>query len=176
MAIPTRWELTLPILEELAIEEMTPSALIDELAPRFKVTEDELNERTKEGNRRFANEEVGHAQRELKEAGLIDFGDGQVRPAHITRRGICVLALNPAKVDKGFLAPLKEERKTKEGYLSFLRHEEQEIRKKIIELYSQADNFFLVKDDGPDLRRAIEAFHKDLSCLIEDARHLSSGP
>lgn len=119
-ATPTRWELTLPILERLdaADGELSHSIIVDQLAEQFNLTNAERNEEHAQGNRKFGDTEVGFAKFELKNAGLIVYGDGAMRPTRITGRGRSVLwiahARNVAKIDQDFLRPLQEEWETKE--------------------------------------------------------------
>lgn len=107
MAIPSRWDLTLPILEMLEHGELDHSEIADKLAEQFNLTEAERNKRSATGKRKFRETEVGFAKQQLKEAGLIDYGNGKRRPARITERGRQILSLRPENIDKGFLKSLE---------------------------------------------------------------------
>ncbi|MDE0013181.1 MAG: hypothetical protein OXU36_18700 [Candidatus Poribacteria bacterium] len=111
MAIPTRWELTLPILKLLAVENLDHPEHSDRLARQFNVTDDEREETSLSGVRKFQNTAVGHAKRELKAAGLIRYGGGTtLEPAKITLRGRRVLDNPPTCIDREFLRKFPEYR------------------------------------------------------------------
>ncbi len=80
MAIPTLQQLMLPMLEELADgRTLSMRELIDRLAERFGLTEDERNEMLRSGSRRFDNH-VWFARLPLVKAGLIESPErGMVR-------------------------------------------------------------------------------------------------
>ena len=124
MAIPTRWELTLPVLEKLdaAGGELSHSTIVDQLAEQFNLTTTERNEVHPKGNKKFGDIEVGFAKLELKNAGLVAYGDGTMRPTRITGRGRRVLwmvrARGEPQIDQDFLRPLQEEWETKEQLIS----------------------------------------------------------
>ncbi len=110
MPIPTMYDLTLPILELLGDgESYHNSALADQLALRFKLTEAERNERTSSGQRRFSNR-ISWARMELKNAVLLKY----TRPGTslITDRGRQVLADKPHRIDRPFLNQYEEYRQT----------------------------------------------------------------
>ena len=149
---------------------MDPTPLVDELAAAFNVTDDDRNLKTESGQRWFADEEVGHAKRELKEAGLIDYGGKNRGPARITRRGILVLATYPSRIDENFLKPLKEMHETQEMYLSELRTQESKLRNEAIELLSLLDKIFPADNQNSELMSSITELHTNLSFLVEQAR------
>lgn len=110
MPIPTMFDLTLPILELLGDgESYHNSALADQLALRFKLTEAERNQRTSSGQRRFSNR-ISWARMELKNAVLLKY----TRPGTslITDRGRQVLADKPHRIDRPFLNQFEEYRQT----------------------------------------------------------------
>ena len=110
MPIPTMFDLTLPILELLGDgESYHNSALADQLALRFKLTEAERNQRTSSGQRRFSNR-ISWARMELKNAVLLKY----TRPGTslITDRGRQVLADKPHRIDRPFLNQYEEYRQT----------------------------------------------------------------
>ncbi len=110
MPIPTMYDLTLPILELLGDgESYHNSALADQLALRFKLTEAERNERASSGQRRFSNR-ISWARMELKNAVLLKY----TRPGTslITDRGRQVLADKPHRIDRPFLNQYEEYRQT----------------------------------------------------------------
>ena len=170
--LPSRWDLTLDILHLLALNEMDPTPLVDELATTFNVTDHDRNLKTDSGQRWFADEEVGHAKRELKEARLIDYGGNKRGPARITRRGILILATNPARIDEDFLKPLKEMQETQEMYLSELRNQETIIRNDAVELLSLLDKIFPADNQDSELTSSITRLHTNLSLLVEQARNI----
>ncbi len=110
--VRSRWEVAVEILHLLDEEDLLPNELNKKLIGLFEVTDGELELEYSSGQRIFVDSDIGHAKRELKEAGLIDYGDGRVRPARITALGRAVLAENPSVIDAEFLKPFKAKMST----------------------------------------------------------------
>lgn len=108
MPIPTKYDLTLPILELLSDgNSHDSSALYNHIGQHFKLTATEINERTSSGRNRLANR-ISWTRMELRNAGLLEYMDGG--SSRIAERGRKVLAENPARIDKTFLDQFEEYR------------------------------------------------------------------
>ena len=101
MPIPTKYDLTLPILELLKDgKRHDSSALFNHIGQCFKLTATEINERTSSGRNRLANR-ISWARMELKNAGLLEYINGGA--SRITERGRQVIADKPLRIDKTIL-------------------------------------------------------------------------
>jgi restriction system protein len=98
MSIPDFQTVMLPLLEALADGKVHATRdLNNQLADRFKLTEEERRRRMPSGNKVFNNDRVGWAKARLKAAGLID------NPAHgkvrLSAEGRKVLDQKPDKIN-----------------------------------------------------------------------------
>ena len=106
MAIPTLFDITLPLLSLLSDgAEHGGKQLLDLLAKQLALTESELAEQLYTGQSRFQNQ-AAWAYVELKLGKLIE----SPRPGvvTITARGKQVLAKNPKRLDRSFLKQFPE--------------------------------------------------------------------
>ncbi|HWR35401.1 MAG TPA: restriction endonuclease [Clostridia bacterium] len=100
MAIPSLFDITLPMLKLLADGSTHAlKELGDTLANQFGLTEADLSERIPSGMPKFKNR-LGWARSELRLAGLVELP----KPKHlrITDRGREVLRSNPVRLDRSF--------------------------------------------------------------------------
>ena len=102
MPIPTYEEVMLPFLEVLREQgELRMRDVVDRLAGRFHMTENERNQLLPSGQQRIVSNRVGWARTYLKKAGLIESPvRGRVR---LTQAGQEALNRSPSKIDNDFL-------------------------------------------------------------------------
>ncbi|MDR2057467.1 MAG: restriction endonuclease [Dysgonamonadaceae bacterium] len=105
--IPGFQEIMLPLLKQLKDgKEYQADELLNLIAPKFNVTEDEKKELLPSGKDYVFRNRIGWAKIHMKKAGLIDnFKRGYYR---ITERGIDVLKQNPALINISYLNQFKE--------------------------------------------------------------------
>jgi restriction system protein len=107
MSIPDYQSLMLPLLKAAEDgKEHTKTEVVNELAERFGLTEEERKELLPSGNQEIFDNRLGWARTYLKKAGLIRYtrrGRFQV-----TDRGETVLAQNPKVINVAYLRQFPE--------------------------------------------------------------------
>jgi restriction endonuclease Mrr len=108
MAIPTRYELALPILRELVHANMTTAELEDVLAKQFELTEDERTLRKSPGAQRTFVNEIEWSVGRVMGKGAAGFVEKLSTKAGrgvygITESGRSVLSNPPSRIDHEWL-------------------------------------------------------------------------
>lgn len=107
MPIPTLFDLTLPLLKLLSDRnEHYKNDVIEMLAMKFQLTEDERKELLPSGIQTRFDNRVDWARAELKMGGLLE-STGTKR-FRITEQGLQVLKSNPTRIDRTFLKQFPE--------------------------------------------------------------------
>jgi restriction system protein len=107
MAIPDYQSLMLPLLKVAADGKVhTKRDALNELAERFKLTEEERKELLPSGNQAVFDNRIGWARTYLKKSGLIEYP--QRGHFQITDRGKSVLEKNPPVINVAFLRQFPE--------------------------------------------------------------------
>ena len=102
MAIPKFRYIILPFLKQLADKkEHTLKEIEVSLATEFKLTEDEITQRTPSGRMSIFSNRAGWAKTYLKKAGLVDVPKKSY--IKITKQGLRVLEQKPEVIDTHFL-------------------------------------------------------------------------
>ena len=112
MAVPDFQTMMLPFLEITGDAEVhTTSEVIDKIARRFELSQEDREELLPSGTQRRLNNRVNWVAAHFRKAGLVEsMGSGKFR---ITPRGLSVLADPPAKLDMKFLSQYP-------GYIEFI--------------------------------------------------------
>jgi restriction system protein len=107
MAIPDYQSLMLPLLQQVSDNrEYRYRDLIELLAERFKLSDNERNELLSSGQQSIFDNRVGWAKTYLKKAGLLDSPKRAV--IQITQRGLEVLKTKPDSINVKFLRQFPE--------------------------------------------------------------------
>jgi restriction system protein len=107
MSIPDYQSLMLPLLKTAADgKEHTKREVLNDLAERFGLTENERKELLPSGNQEIFDNRLGWARTYLKKAGLIQYT--QRGHFQITDRGKTVLAQNPSVINVAYLRQFPE--------------------------------------------------------------------
>jgi len=102
MAIPSLYDITLPLLKFLSDEKQHKiPEIVDYLTNHFQLTEEEKNKLKPSGDRTVFRNRVDWARFELKKAGLMSVSPEKIH--EITSDGIEILKKNPVKIDRKFL-------------------------------------------------------------------------
>jgi restriction system protein len=107
MAVPDFQTIMLPLLECFGDgQEHSTQELLDNLAKRFSLTEEELNALLPSGKQKIFYNRVGWARTYLTKAGLLEMSRRSYY--RITDRGRQVLARKPPRIDMKFLEQFPE--------------------------------------------------------------------
>jgi restriction system protein len=106
MPIPDYQQLMLPVLREAATGEMRIGSVVEKLADKLAITNEDRNALLPSGRQTIFANRVHWAKTYLKQAGLVEM----TRRAHfrISDRGKAVLASNPQQIDNDFLSQFEE--------------------------------------------------------------------
>ena len=113
---------------------MTQKELVESLAEKFRLTEDEKEERYEKSGEGIFYNRVSFAKKNLKERGLIDFGSGQ--PARITEFGRKAKGQNETPSGRSDEStPARSERLFLEQRVDRIEAELKELRKHVVALW-----------------------------------------
>jgi len=102
MAIPSLYDITLPLLQFLSDKKARPIADIkNHFTNYFKLTDEEKKKLKPSGGQTIFHNRVDWARFELKKAGLISVSSEKMN--EITLEGLDILKKNPEKIDRKFL-------------------------------------------------------------------------
>jgi len=102
MAIPSLYDITLPLMKFLSDEKQHKiPEIVDYLTNHFQLTEEEKNKLKPSGDRTVFRNRIDWARFELKKAGLMSVSPEKIH--EITSDGIEILKKNPEKIDRKFL-------------------------------------------------------------------------
>ena len=107
MAIPTYEELMFPILLLLQDgKDYSSNSLVENLAEKFLLTEEEIERRIPSGRQTFLQNRAGWARTHLKKAGLIVYVDRGIY--RISAKGTEIMSHRPTSIDNNFLRQFPE--------------------------------------------------------------------
>ena len=150
MAIPKFRYIILPFLRQLSDEkEHTLKEIEGALSAEFKLTEDELVQRTPSGRMSIFSNRTGWAKTYLKKAGLVDAPKKSY--VKITKQGLKALSQKPEVIDTHFLDQFSSFREFQYGSEDQVTQEKEDVSENTPEESLESSYQRILKDLEADL-------------------------